>query len=59
MTIVHPMTGKLLACSKCQKKILVERGLIGVDHTVALTATCWECLTEDQQITARERYQID
>jgi hypothetical protein len=59
MNVEHPMSGRLIACSKCNRKILVERGLIGTDHTVALMAACWECLTEDEQNTARARYKID
>ena len=31
-------------CLQCGRKILVERGLMGVTHTVGIYATCLDCV---------------
>ncbi|MCJ7424367.1 hypothetical protein MUP01_08905 [Candidatus Bathyarchaeota archaeon] len=37
----------MLRCRKCQRKILVEVGLLGVDHTSVISVICGECLKQD------------
>ena len=53
-----PVVGDLLNCSvkKCKRKILVERALIGTDHTNKIFVTCWDCLTEKVKKEAKKRY---
>ena len=53
-----PVVGNLAECGKCGRKILVERALIGVNHTMSTIATCWECLKPETQKEAREIYQL-
>jgi hypothetical protein len=54
--IEFPVVGRLVECGKCKRKILVERALMGVDHTLNLFATCWDCLKEERKDWARKRY---
>jgi len=37
----------MLRCRKCQRKIIVEVGLLGVDHTSMISVICAECLRQD------------
>jgi hypothetical protein len=34
----------LLECPECKRKILVSVGLIGINHTISIVATCADCL---------------
>ena len=52
------VVGQLLNCRKCQRKILVEEGLVGVSHTVTKGVICWDCLTKGQQANAKKLYSI-
>ncbi|MEW6618953.1 MAG: hypothetical protein AB1422_06340 [bacterium] len=54
-----PVRGSILECPKCKRKILVERALFGIDHTLSLSVTCWDCLNKDQQEWANKRYGLD
>ena len=36
--------GHLASCCKCDRKILVEMTLIGVQHHISLHVTCADCL---------------
>lgn len=53
-----PVVGRIVECSKCKRKILVERILIGVNHTYTTVVTCWECLDLERQKWAAERYKL-
>lgn len=53
-----PVVGTLISCPKCGRKILVERGLIGIDHSIEIFVTCWQCLNKKAQDKARNKYQI-
>lgn len=37
-------TYRVVKCQKCGKEFLVERLLIGVDHTTDIIVSCKECL---------------
>ena len=50
--------GMLVRCSKCHELILVERGLLGVDHTTATLVTCMNCMNEKQQKEVCEQYNL-
>ena len=52
------VVGRLIKCSKCGRKILVERGLFGVNHTLEIFATCWDCLDGQARRRAIERYDL-
>ncbi len=39
-----PLIGYLLKCVKCNRKIHVDAILIGVNHTLSVSACCAECL---------------
>ena len=54
-----PVVAKLVKCSKCGRRILVERGLIGVDHTIGIYATCWDCLESEGQKKVKETYGLE
>lgn len=53
-----PVVGDLCKCSVCKRKILVERGLIGTNHTSGIFVTCWNCLTEEQKEKAEKQYKL-
>lgn len=53
------MIGTIKKCSVCGRKILVERELIGIDHTAGMLVTCWDCLNEEQKKKAKELYGIE
>lgn len=53
-----PVVGALPKCSVCKRKILVERALIGTNHTSGIFVTCWDCLTEEQKEKAEEQYKL-
>ena len=50
--------GALVKCPKCGREILVERGLIGIDHTVEILVTCWKCLDEKMKQRAVNKYKL-
>jgi hypothetical protein len=50
------MTGKLWQCPHCLKYVLVERVLIGSEHTLNTFLACWDCMTPEKQDEARARY---
>ena len=52
------MIGQLEVCPKCGRKILVERALIGTNHTTLTLVTCWDCLTEEGRSKAIMTYDI-
>lgn len=56
-----PVVGGLLNCCarKCKRKILVERALIGTDHTSEIFVTCWDCLNEEAKKEAKRRYKLE
>lgn len=58
MVIKLPVPGSLVKCSKCGREILVERGLIGVDHTIEIFVTCWECLDTGTKQKAIKKYKL-
>lgn len=53
-----PIVGQLLKCSGCGRKILIERTVNGSDHTIEITAICWNCLSEGPKEYARFQYQL-
>lgn len=53
-----PSVGVLKECSGCGKLILVERGLIGINHTVFIKATCWDCLNPKAKERAQKMYSL-
>lgn len=53
------VSGQLVQCSKCGRRILVERPLIGVNHTAKVIATCWDCLDNEAKKRAGELYYIE
>lgn len=53
------MIARFESCGKCSRKMLVERHLIGVNHTAAMAVTCWECLDENAQKAALTLYKLD
>ena len=54
-----PVVGVLLKCPVCKKKVLVERGLIGTNHTSVIVVTCWDCLTEEEKEKAKKQYKLE
>lgn len=54
-----PAVGDLVKCSNCGRKILVERGLIGVNHTIFTKATCWQCLDSKTREKAKKMYRLE
>lgn len=54
-----PSVGDLVKCSGCGRRILVERGLIGVSHTISITVTCWQCLDSKTKERAKKRYHLE
>jgi hypothetical protein len=53
-----PVYGQIVHCRTCGRRLLVERVLIGVNHTVETVVTCWDCLDKAAQEQARQRYQL-
>jgi hypothetical protein len=53
------MVGKLCTCPTCKRAILVEEFPNGVSHTLARTASCWDCLTVAQRVAATKYYNIN
>lgn len=51
--------GTLVKCSKCGRKILIERLLCGVSHTTQTVVNCWDCLDKEAQNKATELYKLD
>ena len=44
---ISPVINKVVKCSVCGKKILIESFLCGVSHVVEIVATCWDCLDDE------------
>ena len=36
-------------CSKCNRKILIERSLFGISHTASIGIVCWDCLSDKEK----------
>ena len=58
MSFGFESTGTVKKCGKCERKIFVERVLIGVDHTANMAANCWDCLPRENKEKAFEMYSI-
>jgi len=56
--IKFPVVGRLVECGRCKRKILVEYALIGVNHCLGVSATCWECLDRESQNKAKDAYKL-
>lgn len=52
-----PAVGNLYGC-KCRKKILVERGLMGIDHDWFIVANCWDCIDPEYKKEAVKKYKL-
>ena len=39
-----PYTYRFVKCQKCGREFLVERLLLGIDHTIDVIVSCKECL---------------
>lgn len=50
--------GLLKKCQKCGREFLVENFLFGTNHTADIGVVCWDCLSEEDRQTARERYKL-
>jgi len=55
----RPVEGELVKCKKCGRKILVERPMFGIDHTIKTLVTCWDCLDPKVQERTKARYALD
>lgn len=54
-----PAKGDLVHCRQCGRKILLERKFSnGVDYTIEIAATCWECLDKKAQRSSKKRYYL-
>lgn len=53
-----PVVGQIVHCRKCERKLLVERALIGTNHTVDTHVTCWDCLDKATQARAQQLYHL-
>ena len=42
-------------CQKCKRRILVERVLFGINHTLEMVVTCWDCLSEEEKGRVKEK----
>jgi len=51
-----PITGEIVECRKCGRRLLVERVLMGTDHTLSLNIICWDCLDIGGEEKVREFY---
>lgn len=50
--------GQIKSCGKCSRRILVERVMCGINHTLGTIITCWDCLAKNKQIKAKELYKL-
>lgn len=51
-------SGVILKCPKCHKVILIETINSGVNHVSMLIATCWICLTPEDQVRVKGIYPV-
>lgn len=56
--VTHPDIGRIYKC-KCGRKILVERLLIGTNHTAATFVCCWDCISEENKKRAMKQYELE
>ena len=56
--IQYPDVGEICTCGKCGEKILVERLLCGVNHTIQTFTCCWKCVDKKEKERAIKRYGI-
>ena len=54
-----PVMGDLIHCSKCHRSILVERTMIGTNHTAGISVVCWDCLSENNKVSLIDKYKLD
>ncbi len=50
------MIGEIILCGICKRKMLIERDMIGVNHTIGTYINCWNCLTTKQREKVEARY---
>lgn len=50
--------GSLEKCEVCGREILVERIVNGVNHTLQVIITCWECLSKEAKQKAKGMYRV-
>ena len=53
-----PVVGSLCECPKCNRKVLVEQALIGINHCIGIFVVCWECLSEEKRKEISQKYKI-
>ncbi len=58
-TWTFPVTGQLLQCNACKRKILVQRVLLGIDHDMQVAASCWDCLSKEVQKKCQKMYKLE
>jgi hypothetical protein len=51
-----PVAGYFVECRMCHRKILVECGINGTNHNIAVLATCWDCMKEEHKKEAIKLY---
>lgn len=51
--------GQIIKCEVCGRKFLVERIMVGVNHTAEILVTCLECLDDKAKVKTKELYNID
>jgi hypothetical protein len=56
---IIPGLGTLASCKVCGRKILIERGTAGSDHTVSTVIRCWDHLTPEHQEEAIRTYRFN
>lgn len=47
--VMDQVVGELCECGKCKRKIVIERILIGVNHTTKTIIYCWDCLSDEDR----------
>lgn len=50
--------GQIYEC-KCGRKVLVERVLVGTDHTARIFVACWDCLSKENKERAIKQYELE
>jgi hypothetical protein len=53
-----PVVGRLIECVRCKRKILIEYALIGADHSISVSATCWDCLSKERKEWSMKKYRL-
>ena len=54
-----PIAGEIVECRKCGRRLLVERVLMGTDHTMAIHIICWDCLDDGGEEKVKEFYHFN